>query len=170
MVSSKISVWKHNEKKKSKLVINFRLKEVYLLKFQRQAFVESDTYQLYKIGLYFHFTPTIVITDYFCCVSRKRIPILVVLGPIKELQILQEAFQTKFLFCLLLLTILFIGCICFNVEKSYYICKKVLCLFWVSDSAQKDFWVDYRKEAFKNKENIQFESTLDISHHLKLLE
>ena len=77
-----------------------------------------------KLEYIFHFTPTLVITtDYFCCVSRKSIPILVVLGPIKELQILQEAFQTKFLFRLLLLTRLFIGCICFNVEKSYYLQK-----------------------------------------------
>ena len=49
------------------------------------------------------------------------------------------------------------------------ICKKVLCLFWVSDSAQKDFWVDYRKEAFKNKENKQFESTLDIDQSLTFI-
>ena len=76
-----------------------------------------------------------------------------VLGPIKELQILQEAFQTKFLFCLLLLTRLFIGCICFNVEKSYYLQKSTLPLFLVSDSAQK--------EAFKNKENKQ--QTLKVS-------
>ena len=113
-------------KKKSKLVIKFRLKEVYLLKFQRQTFVASDT-SFTKLEYYiFNFTPKIVITDYFCCVSRKSIPILVVLGPIKELQILQEAFQTKFLFCLLLLKRLFIGCICFNVEKSYYLQKSTL--------------------------------------------
>ena len=88
-------------------------------------------YQIYtsftKLEYIFRFTPTLVITtDFFCCASRKSIPILVVLGPIKELQILQEAFQTKFLFCLLLLTRLFIGCICFNVEKSYYLQKSTL--------------------------------------------
>ena len=54
------------------------------------------------------------------------------------------------------------------MSKRATICKKVLCLFWVSDSAQKDFWVDYRKEAFKNKENKQFESTLDIDKSLTL--
>ena len=62
-------------KKKSKLVIKFRLKEVYLLKFQRQTFVASDT-SFTKLEYYiFNFTPKIVITDYFCCVSRKSIPI-----------------------------------------------------------------------------------------------